>query len=501
MLMLPPIDVRSASDVHLTVFDLAPVLGDDRDEKMSPPRILIVDDEPDMLENCSRILLPQGYRCLTAGDGRVGLALLERERPDLLLTDLKMPEMDGMTLLRHAHELDPALPVIVITGFASIESAVAAIKEGAFDYLPKNFSVDQLRVAVERALRHRGLQVENRNLRQQLQQTLGLENIVGRSPAMAQVFELVKKAARSEANILVIGESGTGKELIARAIHANSPRASQPFVPVDCASLPEHLLESELFGHEKGAFTGAVRTKPGLMETAHRGTLFLDEIAELPATLQVKLLRVLQERQIRRVGSTSLVDVDVRVVSATNRDLPDAIAKGQFRDELYYRVNVIAIRLPPLRERAGDVRLLAHTFLKRFGQGRVTAMDDAATEVLERYAWPGNVRELQNVMERACALADGPAITVKDLPDHVLHPAPRPAAPPLGIAAAVEGAPPAGGDLTLKAAKERWLQVLEVSYLRDLLARHDGNVSSAAKAAGIDRKTFHRLINKYDLRA
>jgi DNA-binding NtrC family response regulator len=463
---------------------------------MTPARILLVDDEPDMLENCSRILGRQGHMCLTAANGRAALAVLEQEHPDLLVTDLKMPEMDGMTLLQAAHELDPALPVIMLTGFATIESAVAAVKEGAFDYLPKDFSVDQLRLAVDRALRHRGLQVENRNLRQQLQRTLGFENILGRSPAMTQVFELVKKAARAEANILVLGESGTGKELIARAIHANSPRAAQPFVPVDCASLPEQLLESELFGHEKGAFTGAVRSKPGLMETAHRGTLFLDEIAELPAPLQVKLLRALQERQIRRVGGTALTDVDVRVVSATNRDLRDAIAKGQFREELYYRINVIAIRLPSLRERAGDVRLLAHSFLKQFGQGRITAIDDAAAQALERYAWPGNVRELQNVIERACALADGPTVTVKDLPDHVLH-APAPAAaPPANLPAAVT----AGSDLTLKDAKEQWLQVLEVAYLRDLLARHDGNVSSAAKTAGIDRKTFHRLINKYDLR-
>jgi DNA-binding NtrC family response regulator len=468
---------------------------------MSAPRILIVDDEPDMLENCSRILSRHGYSCVTAENGRAALALLEHEHPDVVLTDLKMPEVDGMAVLRHVHETDPALPVIVITAFATIESAVAAIKEGAFDYLPKDFSVDQLRVSVERALRHRGLAVENRNLRQQLQQALGLENIIGRSPAMTQVFELVKKAARSEANILILGESGTGKELIARAIHANSPRASRPFVPVDCASLPEQLLESELFGHEKGAFTGAVRSKPGLMEMAHRGTLFLDEICELPAPLQVKLLRVLQERQIRRVGGTSLIDVDVRLVSATNRDLPAAIAKGEFREELYYRINVVAIRLPPLRERAGDVRLLAHTFLKRYGQGRVTAMDDAVAEALDRYAWPGNVRELQNVMERACALAEGPAITVRDLPDHVRQPGLKKAALPADLTAAAGDLPPAGADLTLKDAKEQWLQVLEVSYLRDLLARHRGNVSSAAKAAGIDRKTFHRLINKYGLRA
>jgi len=469
---------------------------------VSATRVLIVDDEPDMLENCSRILSRLGYACLTAANGRAALPILEHERPDLVLTDLKMPEMDGMALLQHAHATDPDLPVIVITGFASIESAVSAVREGAFDYLPKSFSVDQLRVAVERALRQRGLQVENRNLRRQLQQTLGLDNVVGRSPAMTQVFELVKKAARSEANILVLGESGTGKELIARAIHANSPRAGGPFVPVDCASLPEQLLESELFGHEKGAFTGAIRTKTGLVEAAHRGTLFLDEIGDLPASLQVKLLRVLQERQIRRVGGTGLVDVDVRVVSATNRNLADTIAKGQFREELYYRINVIAIHLPALRERAGDVRLLAHTFLKRYGQGRVTAMDDAAAQMLDRYPWPGNVRELQNVIERACALADGSKITVKDLPEHVVHPVAHPAAPgAIPAATGPSGELATGTNLTLKDAKDQWLRVLEVSYLRDLLARHDGNVSSAAKAAGIDRKTFHRLINKYDLRA
>src|SRR5262249_30251611 len=280
------------------------------------------------------------------------------------------------------------------------------VKEGAFDYLSKPFSVDQLRVAVNRALQHRGLQHENRNLKAQLAQTYRFENIVGQSPVMSQVFELVRKAARSEANILVVGESGTGKELIARAIHANSPRVGEPFIPVDCASLPEQLLESELFGHEKGAFTGAVRTKPGLVEMANRGTLFLDEIGELPLSLQVKLLRVLQERQIRRVGGTGLVDVDVRLVSATNRDLREAAVKGQFREELYYRVNVIAIQLPPLRDRAGDVPLLVQAFLKRYGGGRIRGVDDEAMAALEGYRWPGNVRELQNIIERACALAD-----------------------------------------------------------------------------------------------
>jgi DNA-binding NtrC family response regulator len=466
---------------------------------MAEPRILIVDDEPDMVDNCARILRRAGHRCLTTTDPHRALGLLESERPDMLLTDLKMPEIDGLALLHRARELDPALPVVVITAFATIESAVAAIKDGAFDYLPKNFSVDQLTLVVERALRQRRLALENRNLRDQLQTAFALENVIGRSPAMAQVFELVKKAARSEANILVLGESGTGKELIARAVHANSPRAAQAFVPVDCASLPENLLESELFGHEKGAFTGAVRTKPGLMEVAGNGTLFLDEIGDLPLSLQVKLLRALQERQIRRVGGTGLIDVDVRVVSATNRDLRESVARGQFREELYYRVNVIEIRLPPLRERAGDVRLLAHAFLKRYGQGRVLAYDDAAVAALEAYGWPGNVRELQNVVERACALAEGDTITPRDLPDHVLVGAGRPAAP--GAAALPAEAQAVGtADVGLKEAKERWMAVLEASYLRDLLGRHQGNISAAAKAAGIDRKTFHRLITKHHIR-
>jgi DNA-binding NtrC family response regulator len=463
---------------------------------VSEPRILVVDDEPEMVENCTRLLRRAGHRVIATTDAERALALLESERPDLLLTDLKMPRIDGMELMRRAHELDAALPVIVITAFASIESAVAAIKAGAFDYLPKTFSLDQLTVAVERALRQRTLGVENKNLRAQLAAALGLENVVGRSPAMAQVFELVKKAARSEANILILGESGTGKELIARAVHANSPRAAHAFVPVDCASLPENLLESELFGHEKGAFTGAVRTKPGLMEIADGGTLFLDEIGELPLGLQAKLLRALQERQIRRVGGTALVDVNVRVVSATNRHVRDAITKGTFREELYYRINVIEIRLPPLRERTGDVPLLVHAFLKRYGLGRVSACDAAAMTLLEAYRWPGNVRELQNVIERACALAEGDTITPPDLPDH-LRDGGR-AAP--SAAEGLADARLSATALPLKDAKEQWMSVLEASYLRQLLDRHGGNISAAAKDAGIDRKTFHRLVTKHGIR-
>ena len=457
---------------------------------MTRERILIVDDEPDMVENCQRILSRAGHRCLTVTDSREALKLLESERPDLLLTDLRMPGVDGMELLKSARQVDPQMPVIILTAFATIESAVLAVKAGAFDYLAKPFSADQLALSVERALTQRRLALENLRLREQLQTTYGFENIVGRSPAMAQVFELVRKVARSEANILVVGESGTGKELIARAIHANSPRATEAFVPVDCASLPEPLLESELFGHEKGAFTGAVKTKPGLVEVAHRGTLFLDEIAELPVGLQVKLLRALQEQEIRRVGGTRQITVDVRLVSATNRDLRELVAKGQFREELYYRVNVIAIPLPPLRERKGDVALLAHTFLKKYGRGReqpLRGFETEALQILEAYPWPGNVRELQNVVERACALAEGETITARDLPDHLR--APRPTA----------GGEPAVGSLPLKDAKEEWMRRLEASYLRELLERHRGNISQAARDAGVDRKTLHRLIKKHKL--
>ncbi len=462
---------------------------------MKKGRLLIVDDEPDMLDNVSRILVKAGYECLTESDSRKAMGLLESERPDLLLTDLRMPGVDGLKLLRQAHQMDPQMPVIILTAFATIESAVEAVKEGAFDYLPKPFSVDQLKLAVERALAQRRLAIENLRLREQLRGTYGFESIVGRSPAMVEVFELVRKAARSEANILIVGESGTGKELVARAVHANSPRDAQAFVPVDCASLPEQLLESELFGHEKGAFTGAVRTKPGLIEVAHRGTLFLDEIAELPVGLQVKLLRALQERQIRRVGGTRQIDVDARLVSATNHDLRDRVAKGQFREELYYRVNVIAITLPPLRERKGDVTLLAHTFLKKYGQGRevpLTGFEPEAMQIVENYAWPGNVRELQNVIERACVLAEGETITARDLPAHLRLPP----------GATGPGTPSLAGHhhLPLKEAKAKWMIQLEAAYLTELLERHDGNVSQAAKAAGIDRKTFHRLINKYGIR-
>jgi DNA-binding NtrC family response regulator len=455
-------------------------------------RILVVDDESEAVTNWARVLERDGYACSTATDGERALALLEAERPDVILTDLQMPRVDGMAVLRRAVELDPDAVVVVITGHGTVQSAVEAMRAGAFDYLLKPLpSNDALRLVVERGVERRRLIEENRRLRESLSPQVGFDKLIGQSPAMLAVFELVRKAARSEANILIQGESGTGKELVARAIHANSPRASEVFVPVDCAALPEPLLESELFGHERGAFTGADRTKPGMFEVADRGTLFLDEVGELPFALQAKLLRALQEREIRRVGGTKQLSVDVRLVAATNRDLAESVRKREFREDLFYRVNVIQLVLPPLRERAGDVPLLAYHFLRRYGRNRerpLEGIDADAVAVLEAYAWPGNIRELQNVIERACALADGPTLRLRDVPEHARgRGRPGPAAP--------------GKPQGLREARETWLRIFTHEYLTDLLRGHGGNISQAAKTAGVDRKTLHRLLAKFEIRA
>lgn len=457
---------------------------------MDAGRVLLLDDEPDMLENCRRILTSAGYKCLLTSDPVEAVSLLSSERPDVLITDLKMPTMDGMDVLKRARELDPLRPVIVFTAFASIESAIDAVKQGAFDYLPKPFSNEQMRIAVERAMQQRRLALENLHLREQIRGTYGFENIVGQSRALQQTLDLVRKAARSEANVLVVGESGTGKELIARAIHANSRRVSEALVPVDCASLPENLLESELFGYEHGAFTGAVKSKPGLIELAHRGTLFLDEIGELLPALQAKLLRVLQEHQYRRLGGTRQIEADVRVVCATNRDLEELIAENKFRSDLYYRLNVISIRIPPLRERHGDIPLLAHSFLDRYrkvsGKPELQGFAPEVMRVFEAYAWPGNIRELQNVVERACALADGDVIAMKDLPERL-------ASENLRTAVLESGS---FTNSSYKEAKERWLSEFESAYAEDMMQKYGGNLSRAAQAAGVDRKTFRKLLKK-----
>ncbi len=453
-------------------------------------RVLVSDEEVGMLENCAELLTRFGYEVMTETEsGKVAMRY-ELERPDLVLTDLRMPGLDGLGVLQAIRAIDSEATVILITAFATIETAVEAIKEGAFDYLPKPFSADQLRVCVERAMDQRRLREENQRLLEHLTETYRFDNIIGRSLPMLQVFETVKKVAKSEANILIIGETGTGKELIARSLHVNSRRAAGPFIPVDCVSLPENLLESELFGHEKGAFTGALATRPGLFEFASGGTIFLDEVGDISLNLQAKLLRVLQERQVRRVGSNRIIEVDVRVISATNHDLAQSVAVGRFREDLYYRLNVISLPLPPLRDRAGDIHLIAHHYLAKYAassEKEVKGVTPEAMRLLEAHHWPGNVRELQNVMERAVVLAEHELVRPQDLPEQIR----------MKAEAASVVSP---NELPLKRAKKVWVGSFERDYLVQLLKRHDGNISQAAKAACVDRKTVHRLMKKYGIK-
>jgi DNA-binding NtrC family response regulator len=360
---------------------------------------------------------------------------------------------------------------------------------GDFDYIPKPLSAEQLRIAVHRGIKQKRLTDENRYLRSQLKEAYNFDRIIGNSAPLREVLEFVRKVARTEANILVLGESGTGKELVARSIHANSGRCNRPFVPVDCTSLPENLLESELFGHEKGAFTDAHVTRPGIFEYAKGGTLLLDEIGELSITLQSKLLRVLQERQVRRVGGRRLLDVDVRIISATNQNLEEAIGKGRFREDLFYRINVISIPLPPLRERKDDIPLLANHFMRHFSKGNkieVTAISKKAMALMERYHWPGNVRELQNVMERAVSLTDSEIIMPEDLPEQIrLVQEPDPFVSRAGS--------------NFRKVKREWTDSFEKRYLSNLLKRHKGNISKAALEVGVNRKTIHRLLKRHRL--
>ena len=452
-------------------------------------KILIIDDEAEMLDNCRRILKRSGYDCLLLQESENFAQVLKEESPDLVLTDLRMPKKDGMRVLKEAKAIDPDILVLMFTAYGTIQSALEACKLGAFDYIQKPFSAEQLRIAVNRGIKQKRLSDENRYLRSQLKEAYGFNKIIGKSASLQKVLKRIKKVSKTEANILIRGDSGTGKELTARSIHKNSERRSRPFVPVDCASLPENLLESELFGHEKGAFTDAHVTRPGIFEYANGGTLFLDEIGELNITLQSKLLRVLQERQVRRVGGRKLLNVDVRIISATNSDLKNAIGEGRFREDLFYRINVISIPLPPLKERKDDIPLLANHFLKHFNKSRkneVKGISVEAMERMERYHWPGNVRELQNVIERALSLMDSESIVPEDLPEKIRL---------------VENFDafifPAGSNF--KKAKKDWMGLFEKKYLPDLLKRHNGNISKAALEAQVNRKTIHRLLKRHGL--
>ncbi len=390
---------------------------------MAGEKILLLDDSPEILETLSEHFTSEGYDITATSDGASGISLIEKNFYDLILTDFKMPGADGMEVLKYVKEHSPDSICIILTGYGTIRNAVEAIKSGAFDYLTKPVKLDEIAITLNRALEYRNLKRENTNLRNQLKRKYQFKNIIGESPAMQDVFETVEKVADTDSTVLILGESGTGKELIARALHYNSYRKEGPFVPVNCAAIPSELLESELFGHEKGAFTSAIRTRIGRFELANGGTLFLDEIGDMNPNLQSKLLRVLQERQFERIGGVKPIVVDIRIISATHQDLKKAVLKKRFREDLYYRLNVIPIEIPPLRERKSDIPLLIHHFIHHFSKNKkkkVTGITDEAMERLMGYDWPGNVRELENMIERLIILAGGEKIDLSDLPERVL---------------------------------------------------------------------------------
>jgi DNA-binding NtrC family response regulator len=440
-------------------------------------RILIVDDEANARTALAELLHEEGYQVETAADGFKALPKLEEFAPDLLLTDLKMPAMDGLALMCKARETDPELAVVVMTAFGAVETAVAAMRQGAADYITKPINLDELGLVVERAIENRRLRAEAGRLRARLNDRV--RNIVGGSPAMKPVFDAILQVAPSRATVLITGESGTGKELVAAAIHEHSPRAGGPFVKLHCAALAETLLESELFGHERGAFTGAVGRRDGRFQQAHGGTLFLDEIAEISPAIQIKLLRFLQEHEFERVGGNQTIKVDVRIVAATNKDLLAQVKAGKFREDLYYRLNVVTVEVPPLRARPTDIGLLAMHFLRRYAQENakeVTGFADDALDRLTRYPWPGNVRELENAIERAVVVCRGTTLRAEDL------------APTIKPAASFNELP------TIPGAS---LAELERYAILKTLEHAGGSTSKAAEILGISPRKIQYRLHEY----
>jgi two-component system response regulator PilR (NtrC family) len=453
-------------------------------------KLLIVDDEKSMREFLAIVLRKEGYYVATAADGQTALRLIEQDIFDLVMTDIKMPGMDGLALLRSVKSVSPRTIVLMITAFASTENAVEAMRAGAYDYLTKPFQIDEVKLLIKKALDHRDLEEENRRLKEQFHQLDGFEQIIGRGPGMQKVLELINKVADSNSNVLIFGESGTGKELVARALHSHSRRRDKPFVTINCSALPESLLESELFGHMKGSFTGAVVNKTGLFEVAHEGTIFLDEIGDTSPAIQVKLLRVLQEKEFRRIGGTKDIRVDVRVIAATNKDLGKAVAEGAFREDLYYRLDVIPIPLPPLRERGEDIPVLVEHFLKKYGGVAavpVTGLAPGALQVLTGHEWRGNVRELEHLIERAVTLAAGPMLT-PDLLNACLQ---RPEA---AVRAVAEELPPDGIDL------EELVGRLERKLLLQALDRSGGVKKRAAELLRLNFRSFRYRLEKYGIK-
>jgi DNA-binding NtrC family response regulator len=459
--------------------------------KPSKASILAIDDELGILQVLQEILEAEGYGVAAATSGAGGLALLEEQRFDLTITDLSMPGLGGLEVLQYLVQHQPECPCIIITGFASIPSAVAAMRQGAYSYLAKPVDAAELRLVVARALEHHHLKRENLQLKKQLHRRYAFTNMVGQSPAITRVFDLIHKVADTDSTVLIQGESGTGKELIAHALHYHSSRHGGPLIPVNCAAIPEELLESELFGHERGAFTHAVRTRLGRFEQADGGTIFLDEISEMSPGLQVKILRVLQDHAFERIGGVKTIRVDIRVIAATNRNLEDLVAGNHFREDLYYRLNVIPITVPPLRERLSDIPLLVQHFLGEFSRKRKKPQkrfSPAVMDSLLRYSWPGNVRELENLVERLVLLAEGETIEADDLPEKFQAGDP-------GGQTVFRELPAEGADLNAA------LLALERRLILQALERSNWVKSRAARLLHLNRTTLLEKMKKQNIAA
>jgi len=444
--------------------------------------ILVIDDEEAIRDSCKQVLEKEGYRIRRAQDGYAGLKAFRKETFQVILLDLRMPGPSGLDILSKIKEENPEIPVIIITGFATIGSAVEAIKRGAFDYLAKPFSPGELRIIIHKALESRKVYFENISLRKELEDNVQFDMIVGKSPGMNAIIDVMKRVSVTESTVLITGESGTGKELLAREIHRNSLRKDSPFVVVDCGALVETLFESELFGHIKGSFTGAFETKHGRFEVANGGTIFLDEISSISLNIQAKLLRVIQEREVTRVGSTKPIKVDIRILAATNENLAECVRHGKFREDLFYRLSVVPLHLPPLRERKKDISLLAEHFLQKYNKKmkkRIGEISPPVIKALSEYNWPGNIRELENTIERAVVLSADDEIRLEDLIYH-------------GISSSFSLLTPVGG-------KYKTMDQIEKEYIGTVLHAHKGNRSRTAKALDIDRKTLLSKIKKYDL--
>jgi two-component system response regulator HydG len=450
-----------------------------------PTPILIVDDDVNHLKTLKTIVQSWGYEVAVADDGDRAVEAVKEHPFALILMDVRMARMSGIEALKRIKAYNPAIPILIMTAYSSVDSAVEALKAGAYDYLTKPLDFEVLKLGLARALEHSGLKVENAALKSKLSADYELENIIGKSRPMKALVEMLAMVAPSEATVLITGESGTGKELIAKSIHHNSPRKDRPLVVVNCAALSETLLESELFGHEKGAFTGADRRREGRFKQADRGTIFLDEIGETSAAMQAKLLRVIQEREIQRVGGDETLSVDVRILAATNQNLEEAVENGRFREDLFYRLNVVTLRIPPLRERTDDIPLLAQHFLEKYaGKNRknVKGFSPLAMDLLLKYGWPGNVRELENTIERAVILLPDEHITEKELPSNI-----------------TEHFTDKGDSPTTTASANRPLEEVEREAILATLEDSGGNKSETARRLGINRKTLHKKLKDYGL--